>query len=93
MVPYISIYLYIVKRLYSPNFLVREFESLDNNFHTFLPISEKDIYKYYKVKVGGSNNICINLYIYMAPFAITQHLRAPNVVFCMLRFPLWRPNH
>ena len=29
----------------------------------------------------------------MAPFAITQHLRGPNVVFCMSRFPLWRPNH
>ena len=29
----------------------------------------------------------------MVPFAITQHLRGPNVVFCMSHFPLWRPNH
>ena len=34
-----------------------------------------------------------NADIHMAPFAITQHLRGPNVVFCMLHFPLWRPNH
>ena len=32
-------------------------------------------------------------FIYMAPLAITQHLRAPNVFFCTLRFPFWRPNH
>ena len=33
------------------------------------------------------------LYIYMVPFAITRNFRGPNVIFCMLHFPVWRPNH